>query len=132
VRDNRSMRRTTSHCVRILFCELVVSAPAIRIAPKTMIEYRINLAGIQTFDDDFIAAFSTGFINSLGVEWNGNMDSFNDYFYWPKPHPYAMELVGWNHCMSVLKTLIAPNGQNMLSVVQWIIAANPQAVVKFA
>ncbi|HVL11105.1 MAG TPA: barstar family protein [Gemmata sp.] len=38
----------------------------------------------ETFSDfaGFIEECNRGFIRSFGGEWGGNLDAFNDYFYW--------------------------------------------------
>lgn len=95
-----------------------------------MTEYYINVAAVGTFAD-FIAAFNSGMIESLGGHWNGNLDAFNDYLYWPEPHPYKLRLIGWLHCAAVLAELTAPSGATMLSVIEDIFADNPQAIVEF-
>lgn len=97
-----------------------------------MTAYRINLSRIETFQD-FINAFNAGMIETVGGKWNGNLNAFNDYLYWPEPHPYELVLIGWTHCAAVLAKLSAPGGgSSMLSVIEEVLADNPQAVVTFA
>ena len=96
-----------------------------------MAEYQINLAGVETFRD-FVAAWNAGMIESFGARWNGNLDAFNDYFYWPEPHPYRVVLIGWEHCAAILAKLPAPDGRMMLPNIEEIFAENPQAIVAFA
>jgi hypothetical protein len=96
-----------------------------------VIQYQINLAGVETFED-FVAAFNLGLIDSVGGHWNGNLNAFNDYLYWPEPHPYGLTLVGWQKCAETLAKFPAFGGGTMLSVIEEIFADNPQAVLDFA
>jgi hypothetical protein len=43
------------------------------------------------FDDfeGFIREFNRVFVSHIGDKWNGNLDAFNDYLYWPTT-PYAI------------------------------------------
>jgi hypothetical protein len=93
-------------------------------------EYRINLASVRSFDD-FIAAFNAGLIDSLGGHWNGNLDAFNDYLYWPEPHPYRLVLDGWTACSAALAQMPAPSGRSMLWEIESIFKDNPQASLIF-
>lgn len=96
-----------------------------------MTEYRINLARVETFQD-FVTAFNAGMIESVAGHWNGNLDAFNDYLYWPEPHPYRLVLIGWGQSAAILAKLPAPDCGSMLSVIDEILADNPQAIVTFA
>ena len=96
-----------------------------------MTQYQINLSGVKTYDD-FVAAFNVGLIESVGGHWNGNLDDFNDYLYWPEPHPYGLSLIGWKQCAHILMTLQAYGGRSMLSAIEEIFADNTQAELLFA
>jgi hypothetical protein len=98
---------------------------------RAMTQYQINLAEVETFED-FVAAFNVGVINSVSGHWNGNLDAFNDYLYWPEPHPYGLTLVGWQKCAVALAKVPAYGGRTMLSVIEEIFADNPQVVLSFA
>ena len=96
-----------------------------------MTEYQIHLAAVGTFSD-VVNAFNVGMIDALGGHRNGNLDAFNDYLYWPEPHPYRLLLQGWDQCKAVLSKLPAPSGRSMLAEIEEILAINPQAIVTFA
>ena len=93
-------------------------------------EYRINVADVQSFAD-FVSAFNAGMIDSIGGHWNGNLNAFNDYLFWPDDKAYRIVLVGWGHCAEVLKQTRAPAplGQSMLEIIEKIFADNPHVTV---
>jgi hypothetical protein len=51
--------------------------------------FEINGGNFDDFDG-FIREFNRVFQPQLGVEWNGNLDAFNDLLYWPEP-PYTIK-----------------------------------------
>jgi len=61
----------------------------------------INCSEISSFAD-FIEICNEGFIRTVGGEWNGNLDAFNDYLSWPEPTPYTLEIIGSTRCEEVL------------------------------
>ncbi len=66
-----------------------------------MQECVVDVSGANSWSD-FIAAFNDGFIRQLGIEWNGNLDSFNDILYWPEERPYRLLVRGWVASKSTL------------------------------
>ena len=42
----------------------------------------------------FIEEFNRVFVRQFDSTWNGNLDAFNDYLFWPDQHPY---LLVWRH-----------------------------------
>lgn len=63
--------------------------------------FRIDCSKVDSYED-FIEAFNIGMIRSVGGEWNGNLDAFNDYLSWPDDFPYQISLVGHSRCESKL------------------------------
>ncbi|HKO93442.1 MAG TPA: hypothetical protein VJU61_19950 [Polyangiaceae bacterium] len=57
-----------------------------------MKRFTIDARQVKSFAD-FVAAANAGFIESVGGEWNGNLDAFNDYLSWPEEQEYELELV---------------------------------------
>jgi len=57
-----------------------------------MKRFTIDGRRVRSFAD-FIAEMNAGFITSLGGEWNGNLDAFNDYLSWPEEKEYELELI---------------------------------------
>ncbi len=41
-------------------------------------------------------------IRNAGGEWKGSLDAFNDYLSWPDEESYELELLGAEHCETVL------------------------------
>ncbi|MCX5659394.1 MAG: hypothetical protein NTW19_06675 [Planctomycetota bacterium] len=91
-------------------------------------EYRVDLTAIASFED-YIAAFNAGLIHHVGGHWNGNLDAFNDYLYWPERLPYRLVLIGWTHAAGVLAKIPRPDGRTMLADVEEIFVDNTQVVV---
>src|SRR5687768_4709400 len=86
-----------------------------------MTEYAVDLTGVMT-RDGFIAAFNDGFIRECGGQWNGNLDAFNDYLFWPcyeKPDGfrYRLTIVGWPACASALRNELTWDGRLFTDVV---------------
>lgn len=52
--------------------------------------------------EDFVTAVNVGFVKQVGGPWNGNLDAFNDYLYWPEEHEYELELLGGEDCIAYL------------------------------
>lgn len=95
-----------------------------------MTEYRINLAGVRSFDE-FIGAFNAGMIRSIGGRWNGNLDALNDYLSWPEPDSYRLRLVDWNGCAKTLAQSESPDDRAVISAVREVFADNPHVSVTF-
>jgi hypothetical protein len=51
--------------------------------------FEFNADSFDDFDG-FIREFNRVFVSQLGTEWNGNLDAFNDYLYWPDA-PYTIK-----------------------------------------
>ena len=51
--------------------------------------FEINGGNFDDFDG-FIREFNRVFISQIGGDWNGNLDAFNDYLYWPEA-PYTIK-----------------------------------------
>ncbi len=69
-----------------------------------LIEFRVSLVGVKSFDD-FVGAFNVGFIHLVGGDWNGNLDALNDYLFWPVVKPYRLIVSGWSGCVEMLGEL---------------------------
>lgn len=96
-----------------------------------MREYTIDGTAVSSFDD-FIAAVNVGFLWKLGDGggWNGNLDAFNDYLFWPDEKPYRLVIRGWDRCAAALERTRAPLGGTMLDEILEIFSENPQAQVE--
>lgn len=93
-----------------------------------MREYIVDISAAESWAD-FIAAFNEGFIRTFGGEWNGNLDAFNDYLYWPDEHPYRVVIHGWHERASAINRHLAPDGRPVLDVVAEIFRENPQVEI---
>ncbi len=51
------------------------------MASPSIPTYVIDSLNFSTFEE-FVEECNRGFIRSFGGEWHGNLDAFNDYFYW--------------------------------------------------
>jgi hypothetical protein len=94
-------------------------------------EYVVDLSAAKSFAD-FIAAFNEGLIRHVGGEWNGNLDAFNDYLWWPDEHPYRLVIRGWQTCAPAVNEHKTWDGRPILDVIADIFRDNPQAEVVFA
>ncbi len=94
-------------------------------------EYLVDLSAVSAWED-FIAAFNSGFISKIGGEWNGNLDAFNDYLWWPDEHPYRLVIRGWKTCTQAVNRHKTWDGRPVLDVVSEIFRVNPQAEVVLA
>jgi len=63
--------------------------------------YQIDCQKINSYGD-FIEEFNKNMIRSVGGEWNGNLDAFNDYLSWPEPNPYKLVIKGTDRCKEIL------------------------------
>ncbi len=54
-----------------------------------MQEYVVDVSSANCWQD-FVVAFNEGFVGRVGGEWNGNLDAFNDYLFWPTEQPYRL------------------------------------------
>lgn len=93
-----------------------------------MREYIVDVSGASSWAD-FIAAFNEGFIRPVGGEWSGNLDSLNDYLWWPAEHPYRLVVRGWQTCSPAVNRHNTWDGRPVLDVVDEILRGNPQAEV---
>ena len=71
-----------------------------------VVEYVVDLTSVASWEA-FVEAFNEGFVRAVGGEWNGNLDAFNDYLYWPEEHPYRLVIRGWHSCVATLAGLRA-------------------------
>jgi hypothetical protein len=81
--------------------------------------------------NDFIDAFNTGFVRQFGAEWNGNLDSFNDYLFWPDEHPYRLVVHGWKKCFDSVNQHLTWDRRPVLDVITEIFHANEYGEVEF-
>ena len=82
-----------------------------------MKHYVVDLSAVTSWTD-FIAAFNEGFVEQVGGSgWNGNLDAFDDYLWWPDEHPYNLVIRGWTACANAVNQHKAPDGQPVLDVV---------------
>jgi hypothetical protein len=81
---------------------------------------------------DFGTAFNEGFVRPVGGEWNGNLDAFNDYLWWPDEHPYRLVVRGWQACAEAVNRHKTRDRRPVLEVVTEILRDNPQAQVVLA
>ena len=63
--------------------------------------YTLDMSEIESFDD-FVSECNEEFIESVGGNWGGNLDAFNDYLSWPEPIPYDLVIIGTSRCEQVL------------------------------
>ena len=68
--------------------------------------YVIDCRNIRSYDD-LIDAFNKSFIELIGGNWNGNLDSLNDYLAWPDPTPYELVILGADHCAEILNIRVS-------------------------
>jgi len=94
-----------------------------------MPEYVIDLSTVNSWQD-FVNAFNRDFIFPMGnAQWNGNLDAFNDFLWWPDEHPYRITLRGWSACYAAVNQYRAADGRAILEVICMIFDDNPQVVV---
>ncbi len=96
-----------------------------------MREYVVDVTAAACWAD-FVAAFNEGFVRPVGGEWNGNLDAFNDYLWWPDEHPYRLVVRGWQVCAPALNQHRTAAGRPVLEVIGEIFSDNPQAQVVLA
>jgi hypothetical protein len=97
-----------------------------------MREYVIDLSAATSWGD-FIDAFNKGFVREVGGDyWNGNLDAFNDYLWWPDNHPYRLVMQGWQLAAPAVNQHRTWDGRPVLEVVAEIFEDNPQAEVVLA
>ena len=66
-----------------------------------MKRFVVDCQGASSFAD-FVNAMNDGFIRSVGGEWTGNLDAFNDYLKWPDEGEYQLEIVASARCRAAL------------------------------
>ncbi len=93
-----------------------------------MKEYVVDISAATSWAD-FVTAFNEGFVRPVGGEWNGNLDAFNDYLWWPDEHPYRLVVCGWQACAKAVKRHKTWDSQPVLEVIAEILRDNPQAQV---
>ena len=97
-----------------------------------MVEYIVDLTTVRRWED-FIEAFNEGFVRLVdNAEWNGNLDAFNDYLWWPNEHPYRLIIRGWQLCYSAISEHKTQDGLLVLDVIIEILEQNTQAEVILA
>lgn len=85
----------------------------------------VDLSGTTSWSE-FIAAFNEGFLRHIGGNWNGNLDAFNDYLWWPEEHIYRLVIRGWMACAPLVNQHQAPDGRPIREVVAETFNENPQ------
>ncbi|MBI1915189.1 MAG: barstar family protein [Planctomycetes bacterium] len=95
-----------------------------------MREYVVDVSAATSWAE-FIGAFNQGFVRQVGGEWNGNLDAFNDYLWWPDEHPYRLVVRGWHLCASAVNQHETWDRRPVLDVIAEILRDNPQAEVIF-
>lgn len=90
-----------------------------------MREYVVDVSAATSWAD-FIAAFNEGFVRPVGGEWQGNLDAFNDYLWWPEAHPYRLVIRGWEACAPAINQYKIGD-RSVLEVIAEIFQDNPQA-----
>jgi hypothetical protein len=95
-------------------------------------EYVVDVSAAASWAD-FIAAFNEGFVRPVGgAEWNGNLEAFTDYLWWPDEHPYRLVVRGWQACASAVNQHKTWDQRPVLEVMAEIFRENPQAEVILA
>jgi hypothetical protein len=95
-----------------------------------MISHTVDLSCVATWPE-FIEAFNAGFIRHFSVKWNGHMDAFHDYLWWPDKHPYRLLLRGWEQCFDSVNGFRHHSGHRILEMVLDSFKDNPQTQVVF-
>jgi hypothetical protein len=96
-----------------------------------MSEYVVDLSAVVSWED-FIAAFNDGLIRPAGGSWNGNLNAFNDYLWWPEPHPYRLVIRGWQRAAPLVNQHLTWDNRPVLDVIEEILQDNPHVQVAFA
>ena len=96
-----------------------------------MREFVVDVSTVASWED-FIAAFNSGFIHLVGGEWNGNLNAFNDYLYWPEDSHYRLVISGWQICHGAVKDRMASDGRLVLDVIKEILDAATDAEVVYS
>ena len=97
-----------------------------------MREYLVDLSSAASWAD-VIAAFNEGFVRPVGGgEWNGNLDAFNDYLWWPDEHPYRLVVRRWQACAHAVNQHKTWDQRPVLEVIAEIFRENPQAQIILA
>jgi hypothetical protein len=91
-------------------------------------EYVVDVSAVTAWAD-FVAAFKEGFVRPVGGEWNGNLDAFHDYLWWPEEHPYRLVIRGWQACAPAVNRHQTWDRRPVLEVITEIFRENPQAEV---
>jgi hypothetical protein len=63
--------------------------------------FLVQCGAVHSFRD-FVAAVNQGLLRSVGGEWNGNLNAFNDYLSWPEEEEYEIELRESAKCVAAL------------------------------
>lgn len=91
--------------------------------------FLIDCSDIDSYED-FIEAFNNGMIRSVGGEWNGNLDAFNDYLSWPDDLPYQISIVGSSKCEAKLNSKRHPDDlRSLWSIIKDIFDDNREDVL---
>ncbi len=96
-----------------------------------MKEYVVDVSAAASWAD-FIAAFNEGFVRPVGGAWNGHLDAFNDFLWWPDEHPYRLVTRGWQACATAVNQHKTCEGLPILESLAEIFRDNPQAEVILA
>lgn len=72
-----------------------------------------------------------GFIHQIGGDWNGNLDAFNDYLFWPNEQQYELIIHGWTLSAPTVNQHMTWDGRPILDVIAEILRDNPQVKVAF-
>jgi hypothetical protein len=96
-----------------------------------MQEFVVDVTHVATFEA-LISAFNEGFCRHLGGDWQGNLDAFNDYLYWPDEDQYRLVLLGWAQCRASLSEERTWDGKCLPDVLEEIIRDNRQVEAIYA
>lgn len=78
---------------------------------------------------DFIAAFNEGFVRRVGGQWNGNLDAFHDYLFWPDEKSFRLIIRGWDRCSASVNEQSTWDGRPILDVIEEIFRDNPHVEI---
>jgi hypothetical protein len=95
-----------------------------------MREYVVDVSSANNWEE-VIASFNRGIFHSLDAVWNGHLDAFNDYLYWPDEKPYRLIVRGWDECRTRLKSVLHWGKQPKLDVIAEILNESEDCQVTF-
>lgn len=95
-----------------------------------MTEYIVDVSLAKSWDE-VVATFNRDFLHHFKVEWNGNLDAFNDYLFWPE-HPYRLIVKGWNDFVPNVRETMRWDGRPNIEVLAEILETTTDAIVVFS